>query len=481
MSSPKKETKDASNFGNMFSKKSIIRALRQSSLFKHLPEADLRFVAQYCKSRQYFPDETIVWEGNPSNSLYVIVNGIVSVNKTISNKKRHTLAYLMPGNTFGEVGILENRPRSASVTTMSDVDVIVIRREDFLEILHKYPSIAVELARILGHYLTEFNRRQSRWNNNSRIVLLFNPFGGVGGTTIGNLLAKTLSERSGHPTVYTEYPTPQQVIADMGLKAKDKKYRHNSGYDILLAQEQNGLPAAAQTTVLLDGMMSDYANVIICIFGDEIDDTVAMMLNYANQVVLLSPPIPEAMRGIQNLQKHLREHIRTGEASIFTLVNRTKEEYQAVELAEDVDFEVPYMPDMPPLRLSESEQFKVPEPLEEVLALFVDRLERTQQIGVFIPTTIDVDKEIDAQRYVERALAFFGEHFGGATSKEAKGVWNSEEMGLVGETVFLVHSYVTANDLKQHMDSVIEFVKELKSEMRQEAMALEINQKLTLI
>jgi hypothetical protein len=116
-----------------------------------------------------------------------------------------------------------------------------------------------------------------------------------------------------------------------------------------------------------------------------------------------------------------------------------------------------------------------------MVEMFADRLDRTNQVGVFIPTTMDVDNKVDTTIYVQQTLNFLAERFGGATSKEVSGVWNSDKVGLVGEKVFIVHTYVTPGALNQYLDEVIEYVKELKVVMRQEAMALEVNRKLTLI
>ena len=112
---------------------------------------------------------------------------------------------------------------------------------------------------------------------------------------------------------------------------------------------------------------------------------------------------------------------------------------------------------------------------------FVNRLERTQQIGVYIPTTISVDTPIDASIYVERSLDFMAKLFGGATSKTLNGTWNSNEAGVVKEEVYLIYSYVTAQDVKTSLSKVVQYVKDLKAELQQEAMALEVNKKLTFI
>jgi len=52
---------------------------------------------------------------------------------------------------------------------------------------------------------------------------------------------------------------------------------------------------------------------------------------------------------------------------------------------------------------------------------------------------------------------------------------------MVGEKVYKVHTYVSAADLRKHMGDIVDFVRILKSELRQEAMALEINHRLTLL
>jgi hypothetical protein len=52
---------------------------------------------------------------------------------------------------------------------------------------------------------------------------------------------------------------------------------------------------------------------------------------------------------------------------------------------------------------------------------------------------------------------------------------------LVGEKLFKVHTYATSDDLQRYLDEVVDYVREIKAELKQEAMAIEVNQKLTLI
>jgi CRP-like cAMP-binding protein len=467
---------------------SIIRALQNCELFKHLPENELEQIASKVKMRQFFPDEVIVWQGNPSDSLFLVTNGIVTVKRIINESEEQILNYLMAGNTFGEIGILENKPRSATVAALSDVDVVVIRRADFIDILYQFPSVAIELAKMLGRYLVDSNRRRSRGNTNIKLILLFDVFGSLGATSVGLSLARTLHQRTKQKTVYTEYPVPQKLIADLHISRKEKIYQHPAGFDILLSQEERFFSDKVKTTMMLDTLINDYENIIITLNEniDEdsdgiIDQDIAMMLDYAKQIIMFAPPEVSVWGHVEEIQKKLRKRIRTNETNIFTLVNYCSEEYKEASFPYQVDFQLPYLPTFPPLRDMHAKEAMIPTPLLDIFNTLADRLERTNNIAMYIPTTVDVDKQIDTTLYVDKTLKFFGERFGGATSKQAQGVWNSEQVGLVGETVFIVNSYVTQADLNKYLDEVIDYVKEIKVELKQEAMALEVNQKLTLI
>jgi hypothetical protein len=111
----------------------------------------------------------------------------------------------------------------------------------------------------------------------------------------------------------------------------------------------------------------------------------------------------------------------------------------------------------------------------------VERLERTNSIGIFIPTTTEANQKANTQPQIDKTMEFMAKRFGGATCKVANGVWHSEKLGLIGEVVYIIHSYITQADMNRYLDEVVDFIKDLKNELAQEAMALEVNNKLTLI
>ncbi len=457
----------------------FVAALRKSILFQNLSKEALEDVALKASFQQFSANETIVWQGRPSDSLYLITNGIVTVKK-IAGGKEHILAYLMPGLTFGEVGILENQPRSASVTALCEVEVLVISRSDFLHLLHTYPSVAVELAKMLGRYLVETSRRQALGNKDARLILLFNLAEGSGSTSIGSLLAMSLANQTTQPTVYLEYPNPQNLSGALGIRNGTKTYRHPSGFDILVSQEEHLLPASARTTLMLDQILNAYNNIVIGL-KDFLDDTIGMMLDYAKEIIIVIPPETAIWEKATGLEKELRKRIRPNDTNLFVVVNRSRPEHDGMAFPFPFDFEIPYIASFPSLA-SLVKSGKAPEgPLKAFVDIMVQRIEKTQQICIYVPTTFGTDLITDTSHYVEKTLSFLGKRFGGATSKEAQGVWNSQKSGLVGEKVFLVNTYATQGELNKYLDEVVEFIELLKRELNQEAMALEVNQKLTLI
>src|SRR5690606_8289553 len=154
--------------------KDIIGSLRTSELFKVLDEEALAKVSEVVERVAVKAGETIVREGEPSDKLFLIANGIVAVRKSTDHSTGKILAYLMPGNTFGEVGILEGKPRSADVVALTEAELIQIPSYLFDDLLMKFPRLGIELARLLGYYLTQTNNRITRGNRDSRLIIVFN-------------------------------------------------------------------------------------------------------------------------------------------------------------------------------------------------------------------------------------------------------------------------------------------------------------------
>ena len=108
-------------------------------------------------------------------------------------------------------------------------------------------------------------------------------------------------------------------------------------------------------------------------------------------------------------------------------------------------------------------------------------------IKVYIPGTINMNQEIDNSKYVDIALNLFSGLFGGSNKHSAlkltekvTGTWISNKE-LIKEKINIVESYCTEKQLKDNISEVIEFCEKLKYDLNQEAISLEVNNKLYLI
>lgn len=99
-------------------------------------------------TKHFDPGEIVIEEGTVGTSAFIILSGTAEVIKK-SGKREITMATLGKGQVFGEMGLIEDRPRSASVRAVSNLKVTVIDREKFNELLRSKPSVLIPIMKIL--------------------------------------------------------------------------------------------------------------------------------------------------------------------------------------------------------------------------------------------------------------------------------------------------------------------------------------------
>ena len=103
------------------------------------------------------------------------------------------------------------------------------------------------------------------------------------------------------------------------------------------------------------------------------------------------------------------------------------------------------------------------------------------RVSIYVPSTTDTDKPADNRETVEAVAAKLSAMFGGATATTARGYWVSQSAGLVGEGVTVVYSNATTADIESHAAEIVAICQQIKEDMRQEAVSLEINGILYII
>ncbi|MDP8228528.1 MAG: Crp/Fnr family transcriptional regulator [Candidatus Electryoneaceae bacterium] len=127
-----------------------LKILRTYPLFSDLSDEELNLIMSMMILRKFRRNNLIIFEDDVGNSLFVIQKGRVKISRISSDGSEAILAILGQGDFFGELAVIDGRGRSASVTSIDDVELLMLRRTDFLEMLSKIPKIAIALLKELA-------------------------------------------------------------------------------------------------------------------------------------------------------------------------------------------------------------------------------------------------------------------------------------------------------------------------------------------
>ncbi|GIJ99239.1 hypothetical protein Aspvir_001369 [Aspergillus viridinutans] len=116
----------------------LIDRLRSFPLFESTPESFLVEVAQHLRPQLSAPNDYILTEGDEAKAIYWLVRGAVSVT---SRDGESIYADLEPGAFFGEIGVLMDRPRTATIIARTRCLLVVLSKEDFRNILPRFPEV----------------------------------------------------------------------------------------------------------------------------------------------------------------------------------------------------------------------------------------------------------------------------------------------------------------------------------------------------
>jgi CRP-like cAMP-binding protein len=119
--------------------------IKEAKLFQGLPDSEMRSVEKQLKTVRHPAGHEIVVRGEGGVGFMVITDGNVSV-KTVQGKTRK----LGPGDSFGEMALLDHEGRSATITAETDVTMATIPEWNFKPFLKEHPEVAYRLLQTLS-------------------------------------------------------------------------------------------------------------------------------------------------------------------------------------------------------------------------------------------------------------------------------------------------------------------------------------------
>jgi CRP/FNR family transcriptional regulator, cyclic AMP receptor protein len=128
---------------------SVQTILERNRLFRGLSAATIQQIAALAIRRPYEQDAIVFSQGDPGDSLYGVVTGKVRISASTREGKEMFLNIMEPGDTFGEIALLDGHSRTATATTTATCELMIIPRAQFLALLHREPTVAIHLLQLL--------------------------------------------------------------------------------------------------------------------------------------------------------------------------------------------------------------------------------------------------------------------------------------------------------------------------------------------
>lgn len=133
--------------------------LKKIPIFSELSPEELQKITGIATKRYYKKRMYVFMEGDVREAVFFIQSGVVKAYKIDEEGNEQVISLLHPGDMFPHVGFFDHSPYPATVEVVQDANVIVIRIDDFEEVLMKSPSIAIKVMKIMGQKLIALQER----------------------------------------------------------------------------------------------------------------------------------------------------------------------------------------------------------------------------------------------------------------------------------------------------------------------------------
>ncbi|MBC00063.1 MAG: cyclic nucleotide-binding protein [Rhodobacteraceae bacterium] len=131
---------------------SEVDALRRVPLFRGIDATKLRLLAFISDRTHFAPGEELCRQGEEGDSAFIILEGEADIRVSTPDGER-TVARLGQHSIVGEIAILCDVPRTATVAAATEMDVLTVSKDDFLRLLKEFPDMSLEVMRTLAQRL----------------------------------------------------------------------------------------------------------------------------------------------------------------------------------------------------------------------------------------------------------------------------------------------------------------------------------------
>ena len=218
----------------------MVNFLKQIPLFTSLKDEELEAINKLSLNNTCPKDTVILLEDEEGDTLFIIVKGKVKVTTFSESGKEVIFSLLSEGDFFGDMSLLDGNPRSATVISIKDSELRLIRRNDFKNLMEKHPGIALKL-------LEELTSRLRKADERIESLAFLDVTGRVAGILLqladerGEKLKKgvVIKSRPTHQELANMVGTTRETVTRVLKQLEIKKYITVDGKDITIPDVEN--------------------------------------------------------------------------------------------------------------------------------------------------------------------------------------------------------------------------------------------------
>jgi CRP-like cAMP-binding protein len=132
--------------------------LKDIEYFKPIDEKQLQMIHQACTLETYDKGRVVISEGEMKEKFYIVFEGAVEVLKNYAQKDQSLLAQLKPGDMFGELSLIDDLPRSATVITSKASRLLTINKAEFERLISESAQISFSIMKWMSAMIRRFNK-----------------------------------------------------------------------------------------------------------------------------------------------------------------------------------------------------------------------------------------------------------------------------------------------------------------------------------
>ncbi|HUA66252.1 MAG TPA: ATP-binding protein [Alphaproteobacteria bacterium] len=133
-----------------------------AGLFREVDPKELQALRSIAEERLFPAGTRIFSENEPGDGVYVIQDGLVEIAHLVGDQAQCVFSKIGPGEIFGEMAVIEDRPRSATTTAVKETRVYFIPRDQMVALLRRSPALSLKLLQEVSSRLRDFNHQHLR-------------------------------------------------------------------------------------------------------------------------------------------------------------------------------------------------------------------------------------------------------------------------------------------------------------------------------